>query len=186
MHLKSGRYVMHRKMVRGVRECVEFLKAASANETLNFDGELFKVSGYRPSWATQSPPLIYVGATRPQMLRMAARQADGVMFSDLTLGRLDETMQILNDALGQAGRAKASGPTICLPGTSRKPGRSRCRSEAQALVRGVMSRWYIEPSWNTARSTRRAARGRIIHAYVTDTRISTTCRRRFSTSWSTN
>ena len=106
MHLKGGRYVMHERMVRGVRECIEFLKLASAEQALDYAGEVFQVDGYQPGWATAPPPCIYVGATKPQMLRMAARVADGVMFSDLTAGRLDETFAILNAALTEHHRAR--------------------------------------------------------------------------------
>ena len=146
MNLKSGRYVMHPKMVRGVRECVDFLRGACSGDTLNFDGELFQVEGYQPGWATQSPPLIYVGATKPQMLRMAARVADGVMFSDLTLGRLDETLATLTAALNDAGRA-AGFHINNLFAWHVKRDREVAAAEARRKlwVRGMIERWYIEP-----------------------------------------
>ena len=171
MNLKPDRYVMHPRMVSGVRECVEFLRGASRGEPLTYDGELFQVKGYRPAWATQSPPLIYVGATKPQMLRMAAKIADGVMFSDLTLGRLDETMATLTGALGKHGRT-ADYRINNLFAWHVKPDRQAAAAEARRKlwVRGMVERWYIEPFLEPAEVTfvENHMDG-IIRAYLTDT-----------------
>jgi alkanesulfonate monooxygenase SsuD/methylene tetrahydromethanopterin reductase-like flavin-dependent oxidoreductase (luciferase family) len=150
MNLKADRYVMHPRMVRGVRECVEFLKGVSASEALTFEGELFQVDNYRPAWATDDAPIVYVGATKQQMLRMAAQVADGVMFSDLTLGRLDETMQILNHALADAGRATGSFRVNNLFSWHVKRDRHEAVAEARRKlwVRGMLERWYISPALN--------------------------------------
>ncbi|MFW2405688.1 MAG: LLM class flavin-dependent oxidoreductase [Gammaproteobacteria bacterium] len=150
MHVKPDRYTMHPRMVRGVRECVEFLKSASPNETLNFEGEVFQVDNYRPSWATDEPPLVYVGATKPQMLRMAARVADGVMFSDLTLGRLDETMSLLKAELLDAGRAEHGFRVNNLFSWHVKKNRQEAVAEARRKlwVRGMLDHWYISPALN--------------------------------------
>lgn len=147
MNLKSGRYVMHPRMVRGARECVEFLKGVSADEPLNFSGELFQIENYRPAWATDPPPLIYVGATKPQMLRMSAEVADGVMFSDLTLGRLDETMAILNEALSANDRANSGFRINNLFAWHIKKNRQDAIDEAarKLWVRGMIEPWYISP-----------------------------------------
>ncbi len=147
MNLKSGRYVMHPRMVRGVRECVKFLRGVSPNEPLNFKGELFQVDGYQPDWAVDDCPLIYVGATKPQMLRMAAGIADGVMFSDLTLGRLDETIGTLNSALAAQGRNAEEFRINNLFAWHVKADRRDAVSEARRKlwVRGMVERWYISP-----------------------------------------
>lgn len=167
MHLKSGRYVMHDRMVRGVRECVQFLKQASADRAQNFAGEVFKIDGYHPSWATAAPPRIYVGATKPQMLRMAARVADGVMFSDLTEGRLQECFAILNAAL--ATHARAPGFRINnLYAWHVKKDRAAAAAEARRKlwVRGMVERWYIEPFLEPAEVTQvETNMAGIIHAY---------------------
>lgn len=146
MHLKSGRYVMHDRMVRAVQECVEFLHQASAATPLDYAGEIFQVDRYHPTWATAAPPRIYVGATKPQMLRMAARVADGVMFSDLTEGRLAETFGVLNAALAEHGRAKGFRANN-LYAWHVKRDREAAYAEARRKlwVRGMVERWYIEP-----------------------------------------
>jgi alkanesulfonate monooxygenase SsuD/methylene tetrahydromethanopterin reductase-like flavin-dependent oxidoreductase (luciferase family) len=174
MNLKSGRYIMHPRMVRGVRECVEFLRGTSADHPLNFAGELFQVNGYKPSWATDTPPKIYVGATKPKMLRLAAEVADGVMFSDLTLGRLDETMDILNGALRENGRINEPFRINNLFAWHVKSDRQTAEAEARRKlwVRGMIEHWYIAPvlDENDCRCVADNMQG-IIQAYMTDSPV---------------
>jgi alkanesulfonate monooxygenase SsuD/methylene tetrahydromethanopterin reductase-like flavin-dependent oxidoreductase (luciferase family) len=146
MALKSGRYVMHPRMVRGVSECIDFLRAAGTGQPVDYAGEVFSVSGYHAAWAETTPPRIYVGATKPQMLRLAARQADGVMFSDLTEGRLAETFNILNTALASHGRSDGFRVNNLYAWHVKKD-RATAAAEARRKlwVRGMVERWYIEP-----------------------------------------
>lgn len=72
------------RRVRVVRECAEFVKGATTERPFNYNGELYKVINYNPQWATAPAPTVYVAANRPQMLRISARVADGIMMSDLS------------------------------------------------------------------------------------------------------
>jgi len=72
------------RRVRAVRECIEIVQGALNNRPFSYDGELFKINEYNPQWPTAMPPTVYAAANRPQMLRMAARVADGIMMSDLS------------------------------------------------------------------------------------------------------
>lgn len=90
------------KRIRYVRECIEFIKGASTQRPFNYSGELFKISNYNPTWPTAAPPFIYAGANRPRMLRMAATRADGIFFSDLSVGlardRIDTALACRREA----------------------------------------------------------------------------------------
>jgi alkanesulfonate monooxygenase SsuD/methylene tetrahydromethanopterin reductase-like flavin-dependent oxidoreductase (luciferase family) len=99
MGLKPDRRATHPRMVCGVRECMEFLRATSPATPLTFNGELFQVQNYLPDWATAPAPCLYVAANRPQMLRLAAELADGVMLSDISLHHINGTIKILRDGL---------------------------------------------------------------------------------------
>ena len=79
-----GLKIPFEKRVRVVRECAEFVKGATTTRPFDYDGELYKVSGYNPKWVTAPAPSVYVAANRPQMLRMAAAIGDGIMMSDLS------------------------------------------------------------------------------------------------------
>lgn len=71
------------KRVRAVRECIEIIKEAATREEVNYAGGLFTVQHLRLGWLESPPPPVYAAANQEQMLRMAAKTADGVMVSDL-------------------------------------------------------------------------------------------------------
>jgi alkanesulfonate monooxygenase SsuD/methylene tetrahydromethanopterin reductase-like flavin-dependent oxidoreductase (luciferase family) len=85
MGLKPDRRSVHPHMVAGVRECLEFLRAIRPDEAVTFTGRHWHIEAYRPDWATQPPPRLYVAASRPRMLRLAGELGDGVMLSDIAL-----------------------------------------------------------------------------------------------------
>jgi alkanesulfonate monooxygenase SsuD/methylene tetrahydromethanopterin reductase-like flavin-dependent oxidoreductase (luciferase family) len=88
-----GLRIPFKKRVRYVRECLEFVKGATTKRPFSYDGELFKISDYNPTWPTATPPFVYAGANRPQMLRMAAATADGIFLSDLSVNLARERIE---------------------------------------------------------------------------------------------
>jgi len=147
MGLKPGRRTMMPRMVTAVREAVQFLQGAARERPFTFAGELFQVQGYNPRWASQPPPQIYVGASKPQMLRMAGQVADGVMLSDVTLPRIAESMHALRDSLLQHGRSASAFPVSNLYAWHVKRDKQAAQREAIAklFVRGMLEHWYISP-----------------------------------------
>lgn len=88
----------HRR-VRAVRECVAILRAAASGGEVNHAGEIYRVSRLRLGWLTAPPPEILVGANQQQMLRMAARCADGIMLSDMPPVPAAAAISLVNEAL---------------------------------------------------------------------------------------
>jgi len=76
----------HRR-VRAVSECIEIIKAAGKSgyedKPLNYQGELFQVSGFDPVWVSQAQHNVVVAANEPMMLKMSARVSDGTMIAVL-------------------------------------------------------------------------------------------------------
>ena len=134
-------------MLKGVRECVEILKRVSPTELLKHEGEVFRVKRYLPVWATDTPPLIYVAGSRARMLKMATKIADGIMMSDVTLPRLDESITALRDGLAENGRNMEDFHINNLYAWHIKETREEARDEAKRKiwVRGMLNRWYLEP-----------------------------------------
>lgn len=93
------------RRVRAVKECIEVLKRAGANRTLNFAGEIYPVWNFRLPWAIETPPRVLTGANREQMLRMSAHMSDGVHLSDIPLQLIPQTMQTVTGALEKHGRS---------------------------------------------------------------------------------
>jgi alkanesulfonate monooxygenase SsuD/methylene tetrahydromethanopterin reductase-like flavin-dependent oxidoreductase (luciferase family) len=95
------------KRVRYVRECVEFVKGATTERPFNYAGELFSISDYNPQWPTATPPFVYAGANKPQMLHMAATTADGIFMSDLSLGLASNAINAIHTRQKEVGRDPA-------------------------------------------------------------------------------
>jgi alkanesulfonate monooxygenase SsuD/methylene tetrahydromethanopterin reductase-like flavin-dependent oxidoreductase (luciferase family) len=142
MGLKPDRRATHPRMVRGVRECLEFLRAASPIRPLTFNGELFQVQNYLPDWATAPAPRLYVAANRPQMLRLAAELADGVMLSDISLHYIAGTVATLHEGLAAANRPVESLRINNLLAWHVQPDRPAAYAEARRKlwVRGIWER----------------------------------------------
>jgi len=145
MGLKSGRRAMHPQMLRGVGECIDMLRAASSGDVVNYQGEVFEVGGYLPRWAIEPEPQIYLGASKPKMLALAATKADGVMLSDVTLPRMPETMEVLRATLAAEGRDASTFKVSNLYSWHVKATRAEAMDEARRKlwVRGMLERWYI-------------------------------------------
>lgn len=93
------------RMIRATRECMEILKQASPDKTLNYEGEIFKVYGYKPTWYTDKPPQIYFGSNHPQSRRMSTQIADGLMTSDFCVPLMAEFVAATHADLEAAGRS---------------------------------------------------------------------------------
>jgi 5,10-methylenetetrahydromethanopterin reductase len=96
--------VPQERRLRAVRECVEILKLASTGKPLKYKGEMYKVLYYHPSFAGGRPPMVWVCANGPQMLRSAARYADGIFVGDHTPEDVRRMRAIVDPALAEAGR----------------------------------------------------------------------------------
>jgi len=134
------------RMVGRTRECVEIIKGARPDSVLNYDGDIFKVNGYKPTWATDEPPLVYVGANKKQMTRLATRVADGLMLGDTTEERLGSSMQLINDNLNTHGRSRDDLVVSCLVAWHVKEDKAASAHEAKRhlALRGMLDVWFLE------------------------------------------
>jgi probable F420-dependent oxidoreductase len=67
-----------------VRDTIRFLRSALAGEKVDTEYETFAVRGFRLSRPVEHPPPIFLAALRPGMLRLAGREADGVILNWLS------------------------------------------------------------------------------------------------------
>jgi probable F420-dependent oxidoreductase len=67
-----------------VRDTLAFLRLALTGEKVTADFETFSVHGFRLSRPLPAPPPLYLAALRPGMLRLAGREADGVILNWLS------------------------------------------------------------------------------------------------------
>jgi len=92
------------KRVRYVRECLEVVQGATRDRPFSYAGELFSIDNYNPQWPTAEPPFIYAGANRPQMLHMAAKSADGIFMSDLSVNLARGAIEAVHTRQKEIGR----------------------------------------------------------------------------------
>jgi alkanesulfonate monooxygenase SsuD/methylene tetrahydromethanopterin reductase-like flavin-dependent oxidoreductase (luciferase family) len=134
------------RMVGRTRECVEIMKGANAENPLNYEGDIYQVKAYQPTWATDEPPFIYVGANKAQMVRLATRVADGLMLGDTTEQRLNSSLQLIAENLNEHGRSRDDLRVSCLVAWHVKQARQDSVSEARRhlALRGMLDIWFLE------------------------------------------
>jgi 5,10-methylenetetrahydromethanopterin reductase len=64
-----------------MREYVEILRRFLSGETVNFQGEMFRVNGAKMGFVPSAPIKMYLTAVRPRMLRLGGEIGDGVLLS---------------------------------------------------------------------------------------------------------
>jgi alkanesulfonate monooxygenase SsuD/methylene tetrahydromethanopterin reductase-like flavin-dependent oxidoreductase (luciferase family) len=130
---------------RAVGEAVQILKGANAEKPFSFDGQMYKVTSYHPLWAKAPKPPIYVAANKPQMLRMAARYADGIMLSDLPAAICKERIGWVLGHMKEFGRPSAGYWFSNFVAWSVYEDRQKARREARQWLgyRGLFRPWVI-------------------------------------------
>ena len=135
------------RRVTAVRDCVAALKGIRPDQMTQYEGDCYSLMNYQPEWAVDEPPEIYVGSTGPQMLKMAAQVADGIMMSDAPLGKMNEVLASVSAGLEQAGRAKSDLKLNNFFAWHIKEDRDESFAEArrELIWRGLLQAWFTEP-----------------------------------------
>ena len=134
------------RMIRALRECLEIIHAARQG-TGNYQGELYSVRDHRLEWATDTPPLIYVGSNHPQTMRLATRLADGLMTSDFCVPLMKTRVAEIHEALDAAGRARESFRISNVWAWHIKADAAESQREArrELITRGYLAEQYFAP-----------------------------------------
>lgn len=136
-----------KRRVTAVRDCVSILKGIAADEMLNYEGECYSLLNYQPEWATHGPPLVYVGSTGQQMLSMAGQVADGIMMSDVPVGKMEEVLGHIGRGLRAAGRSRGDLRLNNFFAWHIKEDREAAMREArrELIWRGLLQPWHTAP-----------------------------------------
>jgi len=140
------------RRVRAVKECIEILKSAGADHTLNFAGELYPVWNFRMPWAIETPPRVLTGANREQMLRMSAHRSDGLHLSDFPLQLIPQTIQTVKSALETHNRTPEGFEFNNFWAFHVKQDRAEAMLEARSrlVLRGILDPFWIDPFLSAA------------------------------------
>ncbi len=97
----NGRFV---KPATRVKEMAIFLRKALAGERVVFEGETFKVDGFRLSQPPAVPPPIHIAALREGMLKVAGEVGDGAIINWLSAEDCRKSVAVVREAAAKAGR----------------------------------------------------------------------------------
>jgi 5,10-methylenetetrahydromethanopterin reductase len=134
-----------RRRVRAVAECVEIVKGAASGRVVNYEGELYQVRHLKLGWLRASASPVYVGASQSQMLRMAARVADGIMMSDMPVPMTGRGIAELDAGLARQGKSRPDFATNAFTAWHVYPDARQARMEARRwlLLRGIFRPWLL-------------------------------------------
>ena len=96
-----------------VRDMVRFLRDAFTGEKVTRDYDTFSVSGFRLGIRPEIHPPILVAALREGMLRLAGREADGVIINWLAPTDVPTVTKVVNDAAAGEEREVVARIFVC-------------------------------------------------------------------------
>ncbi len=136
---------------RRVRDTIRFLRSALAGEKVDHDYETFTVRGFRLARAVAEPPPLFLAALRPGMLRLAGREADGVIINWLSAEDVATVTPELGADLPVAARIFVI-PTEDAE-AARAVGRRMVAAYLNVGVYAAFHRWLgrgaeLEPMWS--------------------------------------
>lgn len=134
------------RRVRAVAECVDIVKAAASGECVDYHGDLYEVSNLRFGWLRSPAPAVFVGASMEQMLRMAARVADGSMMSDLPVSLVAGAIDTLDGVLAKRGKQRPDFETSAFAAWHVYDDPEQALQEARRwlVLRGIFRPWVLE------------------------------------------
>jgi 5,10-methylenetetrahydromethanopterin reductase len=133
------------RRVRAVAECVDIIKAAASGEVVDYEGKLYEVHNLQFGWLHSPAPPVFVGASMDQMLRMAARVADGSMMSDMPVPLAAAAIGKLDQALDEHARRRPAFQTNAFAAWHVYDNRDRAVREARQwlVLRGIFRPWVL-------------------------------------------
>lgn len=160
-----------------VRDVVRFLRDALSGEKVARSYDTFTVSGFRLGVRPVVPPAILVAALREGMLRLAGREADGVIINWLSPDDVPTVTKVVREAAGGAEREVVA-RIFCCPSENTEVVRAAARFSIAAYlsvpVYAEFHRWLgrgdlLQGMWDAwAAGDRKAAVAAIPDSVVDD------------------
>ncbi|MBI2228188.1 MAG: LLM class flavin-dependent oxidoreductase [Deltaproteobacteria bacterium] len=95
--------------LKTMREYVEILRRFLRGETVNFQGEMFKINGAKMGFVPSTPIKMYLTAVRPRMLQLGGEIGDGVLLSGgCSPGYIARCVSEIQTGAERAGRSLAA------------------------------------------------------------------------------
>lgn len=96
-----------RRPLRAMREYVAILRAIFAGGKVDYAGEVFQVTGFRPALRPVQPsPPVYLAALNPKMLRLTGEIADGALLNLTPPEEVPHAVAEIEAGIAKAGRRR--------------------------------------------------------------------------------
>lgn len=146
------------------RDTLRFLREALTGQAVTQEYETFEINRFRLERPPEHPPPLLLAALRPGMLRLAGREADGVILNWLSADDVPTVLSEFHEGVeGQATGAPGVMPVTALAG----PGGAVDLAEPMEVgqTREIVARVFVCPTEDTAYA-RKLGR-RLIAGYLT-------------------
>ncbi len=160
-----------------VRDVVRFLRDALSGEKVAKSYDTFEIQGFRLGIRPEQKPPILVAALREGMLKLAGREADGVIINWLSATDVSTVTKVVNEAAGGEDREVVARIFVC-PSENAEVVRAGARFAIAAYlnvpVYAEFHRWLgraevLQPMWDAwAAGDRKAAVAAIPDEVVDD------------------
>jgi probable F420-dependent oxidoreductase len=128
------------------RDVVRFLRQALAGGRVDLDAPTLSIAGFRLGRPPITPPAVLVGALGPAMLRLAGREADGVVLTCCSVDDVAAVVPTVRAAAAAVGRSDPQivawitvCPTVARTDDARTVDTDRVRDVARRRLAGYLT-----------------------------------------------
>ena len=122
-----------------MRESVEIVRRLFAGETVNFEGEIFKLRGARLGFKPKRKIPIYMGAQGPEMLKLAGKISDGVLVNASHPSDLSHAASSIRKGMDEAGRKLEEVDIVAYTSFSTADSSEKAKNAAKPVVAFIVA-----------------------------------------------
>ncbi len=122
-----------------VRDCLRFLRRALGGERVDASFRTFETHGFTLARAPAVVPPIYLAALRPDMLRLAGREADGALLGLVAARDIPQLARVVADGAVKSQRVAAPPDLVLRLGVFPTDDAERVRAHCRRLIAAYLN-----------------------------------------------